>query len=325
MKLSRRQFLHHVAGAAALPMLSGFSFAQNYPLRPVRWIVGSAAGSAPDVVARLVGPRLSERLGQPIIIDDRPGGGGNIGTQAVVNAAADGYTLLFVTNAHAINATLYDKLNFNFLRDIAPVASLIRLPFVMVVHPSVPATTVPEFIAHAKANPGKLSMASSGNGTVSHVAGELFKMMTGVNMLSVPYRSGPPALTDMIAGHVQVMFDTLPSSIEHIRAGKLRPLAVVAAMRSEALPNTPTITDFVPGYEASALFGVGVPKNTPVEIVDRLNKEINAGLADAKVRERLADLGCLVFAGSPADFKKFIAGETEKWAKVIRAANIKVE
>ena len=324
MKLSRRQFLHHVAGAAALPMLSGFSFAQNYPLRPVRWIVGSAAGSAPDVVARLVGPRLSERLGQPIIIDDRPGGGGNIGTQAVVNAAADGYTLLFVTNAHAINATLYDKLNFNFLRDIAPVASLIRLPFVMVVHPSVPATTVPEFIAHAKANPGKLSMASSGNGTVSHVAGELFKMMTGVNMLSVPYRSGPPALTDLIAGHVQVMFDTLPSSIEHIRAGKLRPLAVVAAMRSEALPNTPTITDFVPGYEASALFGVGVPKNTPVEIVDRLNKEINAVLAEPEIKAQLADMGAAV-ALSPAEYGKLIAEETEKWSKVVKFSGAKAD
>ncbi len=324
MKLPRRQFLHHVAGAAALPMLSELSWAQSYPSRPVRWIVGSAAGSAPDVVARLVGPRLSERLGQPIIVDDRPGGGSNIATQAVVNAPPDGYTLLFVTNAHAINATLYDKLNFNFIRDVAPVASLIRLPFVMVVNPSVPAKTVIELIAYAKANPGKLTLASSGIGTVSYVAGELFKMMTGASMLSVPYRSGPPALTDLVAGHVQVMFDTIPSSIEQIRAGKLRPLAVVAATRSEMLPNIPTITDFVPGYEASALFGVGVPRNTPTEIVDRLNKAINATLAEPEIKAQFADMGTAVEL-SPAEYGKLIAEETEKWSKVVKFSGAKAD
>ena len=324
MKLPRRQFLRLAATAAALPVVSHVAWAQTYPSRPVRWIVGSAAGSAPDIVARVVGPRLAERLGQPVIIDDRPGGGGNIGTQAVVNAPADGYTLLFVTNAHAINATLYDKLNFNFIRDIAPVASLIRLPFVMVVNPSVPAKTVPEFVDYAKANPGKLTLASSGIGTVSHVAGELFKMMTGVNMLSVPYRSGPPALADLIAGHVQVMIDTLPSSIEHIRAGQLRPLAVVAPMRSGALPNVPIMTDFVPGYEASALFGIGVPKSTPVEIIDRLNKETNAILTEPEIKAQLADMGSIVTL-SPAEYGKLIAEETEKWSKVVKFSGAKAD
>jgi len=272
----------------------------------------------------LVGQRLSERIGQPIIVDNRPGGGSNIGTQVVVNALPDGYTLLFITNANAINATLYDKLNFNFIRDIAPVAPIVRVSFVMLVNPSLPTKTVPEFIAYAKANPGKLTMASAGIGTVSHVAGELFKMMTGVNVLTVPYRTGPPALTDLIAGHVQVMFDTLPSSIESIRTGKLRALAMVAPTRSELLPDIPIITDFVPGYEASALFGVGTPKNTPTEIVGKLSNEINAVLAEPEIRTRIADIGTTV-ALSPAEYGKLIAEETEKWAKVIRAANLKAE
>ena len=323
MKLShRRQFLHLAAGAAALPAISRIARAQAYPARPVRWVVPAAASSSPDIVARLVGQRLSERLGQPIIVENRPGGGTNIGTQVVVNAPADGYTLLFVTNAQAINATLYDKLNFNFIRDIAPVASIVRLPFVMTVNPTVPATTVPEFIAYAKANPGKLTMASSGNGTVSHVAGELFKMMTGVDMLYVPYRSGPPALTDLIGGHVHVMFDTLPTAIGYIRAGKLRPLAMVAATRSEMLPDIPILADFLPGYEASALFGVGVPRNTPVEIVDRLNKEISAILGEPEIQQQLAAIGTII-ALSPAEYGKLIAEETEKWAKVVKFSGAK--
>ena len=324
MKLPRRRFLHLAAGAAALPVVSRIARAQAYPSRPVRWIVGAGPGSSPDVVARLVGQRLSERIGQPIIVDNRPGGGSNIGTQVVVNALPDGYTLLFITNANAINATLYDKLNFNFIRDIAPVAPIVRVSFVMLVNPSLPTKTVLEFIAYAKANPGKLTMASAGIGTVSHVAGELFKMMTGVNVLTVPYRTGPPALTDLIAGHVQVMFDTLPSSIESIRTGKLRALAMVAPTRSELLPDIPIITDFVPGYEASALFGVGTPKNTPTEIVGKLSNEINAVLAEPEIRTRIADIGTTV-ALSPAEYGKLIAEETEKWAKVIRAANLKAE
>ena len=322
MRFPRRQFLHLAAGAAALPVMSRGAWAQAYPSRPVHWIVGAGPGSAPDIVARLVEQPLSKQLGQPIIIENRAGGGGNIGTQAVVNAPPDGYTLLFITNANAINATLYDKLSFNFIRDIAPVASIVRVFFVMLVSPSVPTKTVAEFIAYAKANPGKITMASAGTGTVSHVAGELFKMMTGVNVLSVPYRTGPPALTDLIAGHVQVMFDTLPSSIEHIKAGKLRALAVVAPTRSESLPDIPTITDFIPGYEASALFGVGVPRNTPTEIVGRLNKEINTILAEPEIKARFADIGTTV-ALSPAEYGKLIADETEKWAKVIKFAGIK--
>ncbi len=325
MKLPhRRQFLRLAAGATALPVLSRAASAQAYPTRPVRWIVAAGPGSSPDIVARLVGQRLSERLGQPIIVDNRPGGGGNIGTQAVVNAPPDGYTLLFVTNANAINATLYEKLNYNFIRDIAPVAPIVRVPFVMLVNPSLPAKTVPEFIAYAKANASKLTMASAGIGTVSHVAAELFKMMTGVNVLTVPYRTGPPALTDLIAGHVQVMFDTLPSSIEHIRTGKLRALAMVAPTRSELLPDIPTITDFVPGYEASAMFGIGAPRNTPTEIVGRLNKEINALLAEPEIGARFADIGTKV-ALSPAEYGKLIADETEKWAKVVKFAGIKPE
>jgi tripartite-type tricarboxylate transporter receptor subunit TctC len=324
MKLSRRRFLGAAAGAAAIPPLSRIAFAQAYPSRPLHWFIGAAAGSSPDIVARLIGQKLSERLGQPVIVEDRPGGGGNIATQAVVNSPADGYTLLFITNAHAINATLYDNLSFDFIRDIVPVASIVRVPFVMVVNPSVPAKTVPELIAYAKANPGKLTLASSGKGTVSHVAGELFKMMTEVQMLSVPYRSGPPANADLIAGHVQVMFDTLPTALSYIKSGKLRALATIDEKRSAALPEVPLMTDFVPGYDASALFGIGVPKGTPVEIVERLSKETNAILADPGINAQFADIGATV-ALSPAEYRKRIAIETEKWAKVVKFSGAKAE
>jgi tripartite-type tricarboxylate transporter receptor subunit TctC len=323
MKLPRRSFLHLVAGAAALPALSRFAWAQTYPSRPVRVTVPAPAGGGYDIVARLMGQWLSERLGQQFVIDNRPGGGTNIGTETVVRAAADGYTLLLVASANAINATLYEKLNFNFIRDIAAVAGIISLPEVMVVHPSVPTKTVPEFIAYAKANPGKISVASGGIGTPGHLSGELFKTMTGVNMLHVPYRGLAPALTDLLGGQVQVGFGSVPSSIEHIRTGRLRALAVTTAMRAEALPDVPTFAEFVPGYEASFWYGVGAPKATPAEIVEKLNKEINAGLADPKIKARLADLGGTVLPGSPADFGKLIADETEKWGKVIRTANIK--
>jgi tripartite-type tricarboxylate transporter receptor subunit TctC len=323
VNLPRRRFLHLAAGAAALPAVSRIATAQTYPSRPVRLVVGAPAGGGFDIVARLMGQWLSERLGQPFVIDNRPGAGGNIGTEAVVRAPADGYTLLLVGAPHVINATLYDKLNYNFLRDIVPVAGIADVPEVMVVNPSLPAKTVPEFIAHAKANPGKLSMASGGNGTPSHVAGELFKMMTGTNMVHVPYRGLSPALTDLLGGQGQVAFGGLPSSIEHIRTGKLRALAVTTATRSEALPDIPTMREFLPGYEASQWYGLGVPKNTPTEIIDRLNKEINAALADPKMKARLADVGGTTLAGSPADFGKLIAEETEKWAKVIKFAGIK--
>jgi tripartite-type tricarboxylate transporter receptor subunit TctC len=322
MKLPRRTFLCLAAGAAAQPVVSR---AQTYPTRPVRWVVAAGAGSTADIVVRLMGQWLSERLGQPFVVEHRPGAGANIGTEAVVRAPADGYTLLFVNPANAINATLYDRLNFNFIRDIAPVAGLIRGPFVMLVNPSFPANTVPEFIAYAKAHPGTINFASGGTGFASHLAGELFKAMTGVNMVHVPYRGQAPAMTDLLAGQVQVMFDPVVSSIAHIRAGKLRPLAVTTSTRSEALPDIPTVGEFLPGYEASVWFGAGVPKNTPTEIVDRLNKEINGALADPKIKARLADLGGTVLPGSPADFGKLIADETEKWGKVIRAANIKPE
>jgi tripartite-type tricarboxylate transporter receptor subunit TctC len=326
MKLPhRRQFLQLAAGAAALPAVSRIARAQAYPTRPVRIIVGFPAGGAFDILARLMGQWLSGRLGQQFIVENRPGAGSNIGTEAAIRAPADGYTLLLLGSPNAINATLYDKLNFNFIRDIAPVASLVRLPNVMEVTPSVPAKTVPEFIAYAKANPGKLTMASGGNGSVSHVAGELFKMLAGVNMVHVPYRGGAPALTDMLGGRVQVMFDNTASSIEHIRTGGLHALAVTIAMRAEVLPDLPTVGDFVEGYEASTIVGIGVARNTPVEIIDRLNKEINAGLADPKIKARLADVGGLVLVLSSADFAKLIADETEKWGKVIRAANIKPE
>jgi len=325
MKLPRRNFLHLAAGAAALPAVSRFARAQAYPTRPVRIIVGFAAGGPADIVARLMAQWLSERLGQQFVVENRTGAATNIATEAVVRAPADGYTLLFVTAAATINTTLYEKLSFNLSRDIVPVAGLIRAPSVLEVNLSVPAKTVPEFIAYAKANPGKLTMASGGIGAPSHVFGELFKFMTGVNLVHVPYRGAAPAVTDLVAGQVQVYFDPIPNSIGYIRAGKVRPLAITSTTRSEALPDVPTVSEFVPGYEASFWFGIGAPKATPAEIVDKLNKEINAALADPKMKARLADLGGTVLAGSPADFGKFIADETEKWAKVIKSAGIKAE
>jgi tripartite-type tricarboxylate transporter receptor subunit TctC len=321
--ISRRQLLHIAVAAAALPALSRFAWAQTYPSRPVRIIVGFAAGGPNDILARLIGQWLSERLGQPFVIENRPGAGSNIATEAVVRAPADGYTLLLVGSPNAINATLYDNLNFNFTRDIAPVASFIRGALVMVVHPSVPATTLPEFIAYAKANQSKLSYGSGGIGGITHITAELFKMMAGVNMVHVPYRGIAPALTDLLGGQVQVLFTNPALLIPYIRAGKLRALAITTATRFEALPDIPTVSEFVPGYEASSIFGFGVPRNTPAEIVDQLNKEINAALADAKFKTRLADLDGTVLGGSPADFGKILAEETEKWGKVIRAARIR--
>jgi len=325
MKLPRRRFLHLAAGAAALPAVSRFARAQGYPTRPVRIVVGFAAGGAADIYARLMGQSLSQRLGQPFVIENRPGAGSNVAAEAVVNSAPDGHTLLMVGPAQAINATLYDRLNFNFIRDIAPVAGVSISANVLEVNPSVPAKTVPEFIAYAKANPGKLNMASGGNGASQHLSGELFKMMTGVNMVHVAYRGEALALPDLLSGQVQVLFGNMLSSIEYIKTGKLRALAVTTAARSEALPDVPTVGDFVPGYEASVWNGVGAPKNTPAEIIDKLSGEINAALADPRMKARLADLGGTVLPGSPAEFGRFIADETEKWAKVIRAANIKAE
>ena len=325
MKLPRRQFLHLAAGAAALPALPRIARAQAYPTRPVRVIVGFTPGSAPDIVARLMGQWLSERLGQPFVIENRPGAGSNIATEAVVRATPDGYSLLLIGGYNAINATLYDGLNFNFIRDIAPVAGIIRERIVVVVHPSFPAKTVPEFIAYAKANPGKVTMASPGNGSSPHLSGELFKMMAGIDMIHVPYRGGGQAMTDLIAGQVQVSFIGLTVAIEHIRSGKLRALAVTAATRSDVLPDIPTVSDFVPGYEASAFFGVGAPRNTPAEIIDKLNKEINAVLSNPEPKRRLAEGGATVLLGSAADFGKFVGDQTEKWAKVIKFANIKPE
>jgi tripartite-type tricarboxylate transporter receptor subunit TctC len=325
MKLTRQSFLHLVAGAAALSASSRIAWGQAYPARPVRLIAGFPPGGAVDMLARLIGQWLSERFGQPFVIENRPGAGGNIATEAVVRAPPDGYTLLMVSIPHAINATLYDKLNFNFIRDIAPVASIMRIPGVMVVNPSVPAHTVREFIAHVKANPGKVNMASGGNGTSGHVFGELFKFMTGLNMMHVPYRGGAPAITDLLGGQVQVYFGPAPESIEYIRSERLRPLAVTSAVRLDVLPDTPAMVEFVPGYEASGWHGVGAPANTPREIVETLNKEINAALADPKMKARLADLGGTGLAGSTAAFGKLIAEETEKWAKVVRFASLKPE
>jgi len=325
MKLPRRTFLHLAAGAAALPAASRIAKAQAYPSRPVRIIIGFAPGGIAEVVARLIGQSLSERLGQPFIIESRPGAASNIATEAVVRAPPDGYTLLQVSPPAAINATLYERLNFNFIRDIAPVAGMVHGPLVMEVNPSVPVTTVPEFIAYAKANPGKLTMASGGIGTSLHLAGELFKMMASVEMVPVHYRGSAPALTDLIGGQVQVMFDILLSSIEFIRAGKLQPLAVTTATRSEVLPDVPTVGEFVPGYEVSSWQGIGAPRKTPAEIIEKLNREINVALADPKIKAQLADLGNAAIPGSPADFGRLIADETEKWGKVIRAANIKAE
>jgi tripartite-type tricarboxylate transporter receptor subunit TctC len=325
VKLLRRQFLQLAGAAAAAPALPQLASALDYPTRPVHWIVGFPPGGGNDIFARLIGQWLSERLGQPFVIENRPGAGSNIATGAVVRAPPDGYTLLLANAANAINASLYDKLNFNFIRDIAPVAGIVRVSVVMVVHPSVPAKTFPEFIAYAKANPGKLNMASNGNGSVPHLAGELFKVMTGVNMLHVPYRGTAPAITAILGGQVQVMFASVPGSVEYVRAGKLRALAVTTATRSDELPDIPTVGEFVPGYEVSQWYGVGAPKGTPAEIIDKLNKEINGGLADPKMKARLAELGGIVLEGSPADFGNVIAADTEKWGKVIRAANIKVE
>jgi tripartite-type tricarboxylate transporter receptor subunit TctC len=326
MKLPhRRQFLHLAAGAAALPAVSRFAWAQAYPTRPVRIIAPFAAGGNVDLTARMMGELLSQRLGQPFIIENRPGAGTNIGTEAVVRAPADGYTLLLVSPSAAINATLYEKLNFNFIRDIAPVASVIRAPFIMEINPSVPAKTVPEFIAYAKSNSGKVSMASGGIGSGSHLAGELFKIMSETNLVVVHYRGTGPALTDLIGGQVQLYFDAIPASIEHIRAGKLRALAITTATRSELLPETPSLSEFLAGYDVSFWAGIAAPKNTPVAVIERLNQAINAALADPKIKARLADLGATVLPGSPADFAKLIAEETEKWGKVIRAANIKAE
>jgi tripartite-type tricarboxylate transporter receptor subunit TctC len=325
MRLSRRKFLHLAAGAATLATVSRIATAQTYPSRPVRLISGFPAGGPSDILARLMGQWLSERLGQPFVVENRPGAASNIATEAVVRGAADGYTLLIVTSANTINATLYDKLNYNFIRDTVPIAGFIRVPQVLEVHPSVPVKTVPEFITYAKAHPGKLNMASAGNGTVQHVAGELFKVMTGVDLLHVPYRGQAPALVDMLGGQDQVMFDTMPASIEYLKAGKLRPLAVTTATRSDALPDVPILADFVPGYESSALYGISAPRNTPAEIIDKLNKEINAGLADSKIKARLADLGGTVLAGSPADFGRLVAEETEKWSKVVKFSGAKAE
>jgi tripartite-type tricarboxylate transporter receptor subunit TctC len=325
VKFPRRQFLHLAAGAAALPAVSGIARAQAYPTRPVRIIVGFPAGGAADTVARLMGQSLSERLGQPFVIENRPGAGSNIGTEAVVRAAPNGYTLLLVLSSNAINATLYENLNFNFIRDIAPVAGFARTPLVMVVNPLVPANTVPEFIAYAKANPGKINMASDGIGTPPHVAGELFKFMAGIDMIHVPYKGSALALTDLLDGRVQVDFSPIISSIEHIRAGKLRALAVTTAARLEMLPDIPTVGEFLPGYEASSWQGAGVPANTPAEIVTRLNIEIDAGLADPKLKAHLADIGSVPMPMSHVDFGEFIAEETEKWAKVIKSANIKAD
>jgi tripartite-type tricarboxylate transporter receptor subunit TctC len=323
MTLPRRRFLRLAAGAAALPGISRLAWAQSYPTRPVRLIVGFAAGGASDILARLLGQWLSERLGQQFVIENRPGAGTNIATEAVARAPPDGYTLLFVSVSNVINATLYDRLTFNFIRDITPVAGIVRQPALMMVNPSVPAKTVPEFISYAKANPSKINYASIGIGSSNHVAGELFKMMTGIDMVHVPYRGGAPALSDLIAGQVQVMFIGPVGSMQYVRDGTLRVLAVTTSTRAEALPDIPTVSDFVPGFEASSWFGIGAPRNTPPEIANKLNEEINAGLANPPIKARLAELGGTVLAGSPAVFGQLVVDETEKWGKVIRAANVK--
>jgi tripartite-type tricarboxylate transporter receptor subunit TctC len=325
-RISRRQFLRCAASAAVPAGLScapHIACAQAYPTRPVRLVVGFPAGQTADIVARLMGQWLSERLGQQVVIDNRPGAASNIATELVARAPADGYTLLSVNSSNFINTTLYDKLPYDFLRDIDPVASFLRVPLVAVVNPSFPARTVAEFIAYAKANPGKIAMASGGVGNSTHVTGELFKMMAGVDLLHVPYRGSPPALTDLISGQVQVMFDVLSSSVEHIKSGRLRALAVTAAMRSDVLPDVPSVGEFVTGYEASAVGGIGTPKGTPVEIVDRLNREINTGLADPRIKARFAELGLTPLAGTPADFGRLMVEETEKWGRVVKFANLK--
>jgi tripartite-type tricarboxylate transporter receptor subunit TctC len=325
MKIPRRRFLHLAAGAAALPTLSRIARAQTYPTRPVRVIVPFASGGGVDITARLIGQSLSDRLGQSFVIENRPGATGNIGTEAVVRAAPDGYMLLLVGINNAINATSYDKLNFNFIRDITPVASISNVPAIMPVHPSSPAKTVPEFIAYAKANPGKANMASEGIGGIGQLLGEMFKMNAGINMAHVPYRGIAPALTDLMGAQVQVIFASIPSSIPYVMSGALRALAVTTAKRSEALPEVPTVGEFLPGYDASIWYGVGVPKKTPTEIVDKLSKEINAALADPKLKTRFAEIGAEPMTMTPAEFESFVVNETEKWAKVIRAANIRVQ
>jgi tripartite-type tricarboxylate transporter receptor subunit TctC len=325
MKLARRKFLHLAASAAAVPATTRFAWAQAYPSRPVRIVVGTSAGGGIDIAARLIAQALSERLGQQFYVENKVGAGTNVGAEMVVRAPPDGYMLYLVSAANAINATLYEKLNFNFIRDIAPVASIARVPQVMEVNPSVPAKTVPELIAYAKANPGKLNMASAGIGSVQQVAGELFKMMSGVDMLHVPYKGAGPALVDLLGGQVQVMFDTMPGSIQQIKAGKLRALAVTTASRAEALPELPTVGQFLPGYESSQWYGLGAARTTPAEVVDKLNKEVNAALADSSFRARLAEIGGTPLAGSPADFGKLIAEDTEKWAKVVKFSGAKVE
>ena len=324
-KLARRQFLKCAGVAVAAPAVSRVARAQAYPAKPVRFIHGYVPGGSADITSRLIGQWLSDRLGQPFIVESRPGAGSNIGTDAVVRAASDGYTILLVAPANAINATLYERLPYNFIRDIAPVAGLIRFPNVMEVNPSVPVKTVPDFIAYAKANPGRINMASSGNGSTIHMSGELFKMMTGITMVHVPYRGAAPALTDMIGGQVQVMFDNVPSSLEYVRTGKLRPLAVTTATRSEVLPDIPTVGDSVPGYESSAWYGIGAPRNTARDIIDLLNREINAGLADPKLKATFAGLSAAVIPGSPEDFGKLIADETEKWGKVVKFSGAKAD
>jgi tripartite-type tricarboxylate transporter receptor subunit TctC len=306
-------------------LAAGTSVAADYPTKPVRWVVGYPPGGTTDILARLIGHWLSERLGQQFVIENKPGAGNNIGTEAVINSRPDGYTVLLVNPANAINTTLYRTLSFNFLRDIVPVAGIMRVPNLMEVNPSVPAKTVAEFIAYAKANPGNVHLASSGNGTSVHLSGELFKIMTGVNLTHVPYRGSAPALTDMMSGTVQVMFDNMPSSLPHIRTGKLRALAVTSAKRSDALPEVPTVAETVPGYEASAFFGMGAPKGTPPEIIDKLNKEINAALADAGMKARLAELGGMIIPGSPAQFGELTAQETDKWANVIKSGGVSLE
>ena len=325
MKLPRRLFLQLAAGAAALPAATSIGWGLDYPTRPVRIIAGFPPGGGVDINARLIGQSLSERLSQPFVIENRPGAGSNLGTEVVVRASPDGYTLLLATAANAVNATLYEKLNFNFIRETTPVGSISRVPNIMAVHPSLPVNTVQAFIAYAKANPGRVNMASEGSGAAGHMAGELFKKMAGVELLHVPYRGAAPALTDLMGGQVQVMFPTMPASIQYVRVGKLRALAVTSATRSEALPDIPSVGEFVPGYDATTWYGLAAPKNTPAEIVDKLNKEIKAALADPKLRARLADLGAEPLAMSPAEFATFIADETEKWGKVVKFAGIKAE
>jgi len=325
MTIPRRRFLHLAAGTAALPMTSQVAWAQAYPARPVRWIIGFAPGGTTDVISRLIVQYMTEHLGQPFIVESRPGAATNLATEMVVRSPADGYTLLFIGSPNAINTSLYTRLNFNFGRDIAPVAAIVSVPNVMVVHPSVPATTVPEFIAYTKANPGKINMASSGIGSTPHLAGELFKMMAGVDIQHVPYRGAAPAMTDLLAGQVQVYFVTTPSSMQYIKSGQLRAIAVTTAKRLPELPGLPAISEFVPGYDASAWYGLGAPKDTPRDIINKLNREINAAVADASIKKRFDDLGCTIIAGSPADLAKLIADDTERWAKVVRFAGLKAD